>query len=101
MLKLETKADLQGLIDDEIQESLTLEYKASAALAKDSRARDELCKDISALANSAGGQIVYGIEEEDRKPKKIDGGSDLTREWIEQVIDSKVQPRIEGLTITP
>jgi predicted HTH transcriptional regulator len=60
----------------------TLDYKSSGALAKDSKSRDELCKDVSAFANSAGGQIVYGIDE---KNKKLDGGSALTREWIEQV----------------
>ena len=101
MLKLETKADMQRLIDDEIQESLTLDYKASPALAKDSKSRDEICKDVSAFANSAGGQIIYGIEEKDHKPVMIDQGSDVTREWIEQVIDSNVQPRIDGLVITP
>src|SRR5437870_11805234 len=101
MLKLEVKADLQRLIDDDIQESVTLDYKASPALAKDSKSRDELCKDISAFANSAGGQIVYGIEEKNQKPVKLDEGSSLTREWIEQVIESNVQPRIEGLMITP
>src|SRR6476620_4623355 len=98
MLTLATKADLQRLIDDGIPESLTLDYKDSAALAKDSKSRDELCKDVSAFANSAGGQIVYGINE---KNNKLDNGSALTREWLEQVIDSNVQPRIEGLVITP
>ena len=102
MLKVSTKADLQRLIDEEIQESLALDYKASPALGKDSKQREELCKDVSAFANSAGGQIIYGIEENrDRKPVKIDEGSDITREWVEQVIDSNVQPRIEGLLITP
>jgi hypothetical protein len=101
MLKISTKNDLQRLIDDEIQESLTLDYKASPSLGKDSKPRDELCKDVSAFANSASGQIIYGIEEKDQKPTKIDQGSDLTREWIEQVIDSKVQPRIDGLVIAP
>jgi hypothetical protein len=101
MLKISTQDDLQRLIDDEIQESLTLDYKASPSLGKDSKPRDELCKDVSAFANSAGGQIIYGIEEKDQKPTKIDQGSDLTREWIEQVIDSNVQPRIDGLVITP
>lgn len=101
MLRLATTADLQCLIDDEIQESLTLDYKASASLAKDSKSRDELCKDVSAFANSAGGQIIYGIEEKDRLPTKIDAGSELTREWIEQVIGSNIQPRLQGLVITP
>ena len=102
MLDLKTKADLDRLVADGIQESLTLDYKASPALTKDSKARDELCKDVSALANSAGGQIVYGIEEKNQKPLRVDeGNSIITREWIEQVIDSNIQPRILGLVITP
>jgi hypothetical protein len=103
MLDLKTKADFQRLIDDEIRESLTLDYKGSAALSKDSKPRDELCKDVSAFANSAGGQIIYGVIEKNQKPEALDQGADptITREWIEQVIDSNVQPRIEGLIITP
>jgi hypothetical protein len=103
MLQLNTEADLQRLVDDAIQESLTLDYKASPALAKDSKSRDELCKDVSALANSAGGQIIYGLEEKDQKPFRIDDGAagGISREWIEQVIDSNVQPRILGLVIVP
>jgi len=104
MLSLTTKADLQRLVDDEIPESLTLDYKQSLALAKDSPSRDELCKDVSAFANSAGGQIVYGIPERDHKPQPLDSGvpnDRITREWIEQVIDSRVQPRIQGLVIMP
>ena len=101
MLKIFTKEDLQRLVDEEIQESLTLDYKASPALARDDKPRDELCKDVSAFANSAGGQIIYGIVEKDRKPVKVDDGSDLSREWIEQVIDTHVEPRLDGLVITP
>lgn len=101
MLKLETKTDLERLIREEIQESLTLDYKASSALSKESRARDELCKDVSAFANSAGGQIVYGVEERRQRPTRIDDGSEALREWVEQVIDSNIQPRIEGLIVTP
>lgn len=104
MLRLTNKADLQKLIDDKINESLTLDYKASAALGWTDQRRDELCKDVTAFANSAGGQIVYGIKEgKNHFPVEIDEGADarITKEWIEQVIDSRVQPRIEGLTITP
>jgi Schlafen, AlbA_2 len=101
MLNISSKEDLQRLVDEEIQESLTLDYKASPSLARDDKARDELCKDVSAFANSAGGQNIYGIVEKDRKPVKVDDGSDLSREWIEQVINSRVQPRLDGLVITP
>ncbi len=99
MLRLETKADLQRLVDDEIRESLTLDYKASVSLGRRHDQRSELFKDISAFANSVGGQIIYGIEEIDRKPVRIDAGSSIDREWMEHIIDTNVQPRIEGLTI--
>jgi hypothetical protein len=101
-LELNNRDDLQRLIDDEIQESLTLDYKASGALGRQNNQRNELCKDVSAFANSAGGQIVYGITEEGHLPSGIDGGVDpqeISREWIEQVINSNIQPRIRGLII--
>jgi Putative DNA-binding domain len=101
MLKLESKADLEMLIREEIQESLTLDYKASPSLSKESKGRDELCKDVSSFANSAGGQIIYGIEEKNHRPTRVDDGSEITREWIEQVVDSNVQPRIDDLIIKP
>ena len=68
MLKIDTKADLERLIAEGIQESLTLDYKASPALAKGESQRNELCKDVTAFANSAGGQIIYAIEEDGRVP---------------------------------
>jgi hypothetical protein len=106
MLKLKHKSDLDRLITDDIQESLTLDYKAAAALGKSSDQRNELCKDISAFANSAGGQIIYGIEEKGHHPVRVqdtDGvpSADISREWVEQVIDSAVQPRIKDLHIQP
>jgi hypothetical protein len=106
MLKLEERPDLDGLIARDTPESLTLDYKDARSLGKSSPQRNELCKDVSAFANSAGGQIVYGIEEKDRHPVRVqeadgvDSGV-ITREWIEQVIDSSVQPRITGLRIKP
>ena len=54
MLKLESMADLDQLIKNEIPESLTLEYKASDSLGRSNDQRKELVKDVSAFANSAG-----------------------------------------------
>lgn len=104
MLDLTKKEDLQRLVDEGLEESLTLDYKASPALTREGKAPDELCKDVSALANSAGGQIVYGIEEDKAagKPSKVDDGvadPKITREWIEQILNSKVQPRMDGVRI--
>jgi len=104
MIGLKTKTDLQRLVDEGLEESLTLDYKASPSLARDSGKPEELCKDVSALANSAGGQLVYGIEEDKTagKPSKVDDGvidPKITKEWIEQILNSKVQPRMEGVRI--
>jgi len=93
---------LQELIAEQVQESLTLDYKASAALVKTEAYKAELSKDVSAFANSAGGRIIFGIIENNHLPASIDAGVDpsiITREWIEQVINSNIQPRIEGVTI--
>lgn len=103
MLDLSTRADLERLIEEGLPESLTLEYKAAAALGKSSEARSELVKDITALANSAGGQIIYGVRESDGLPRSIDGGVDasvFTPEWLGQVIETNATPRIQGLKIT-
>jgi hypothetical protein len=103
MLNLKTRDDLNRLIAEGIMESLTLDYKGSPSLGKLDKQRDELCKDVTAFANSAGGQIIYGVEEDKHVPTRLDDGADpaITKEWVEQVIDSRVQPRIEGLIIKP
>ena len=104
MLDLKNKADLQRLVDEGLEESLTLDYKASPSLSRDGKGPEELCKDVCALANSAGGQLIYGIEEDKAagKPSKLDDGvqdAKINKEWIEQILNSKVQPRMDGVRI--
>lgn len=102
------KEKLQRLIDDREEESLTLEYKAADALGKSSEKKREVSKDVSAMANSAGGVIIYGIREYDDEgrqhlPEKIDGieRAEYSKEWLEQVINSNIQRRIENVIIHP
>jgi len=94
--------DVQLLINDGVQESLFLEFKGCEALKKDNETRSEVSKDISSFANSAGGTIVYGLIEENHFPKKIDVGydpSEITKEWLEQIINSNIQQRVDNLKI--
>ncbi|WP_164936803.1 AlbA family DNA-binding domain-containing protein [Bradyrhizobium vignae] len=84
------------------QESLTLDYKASADLAKDNSKRNAVSKDVSAFANSAGGFIVYGILENKHVPTSIDvgvGRNILTKEWLESIIKSVIQPVVDAVAI--
>lgn len=104
MLRLTTEADIQRLIDDGIEENLSLDYKASDALGKTDGKKREIGKDVSAMANSDGGQIIYGIAEKDREPTRDDPGIDpavFSKETLEQIIDTNISPRIEGLVIVP
>ena len=56
-----TAADLRRLIDDEVGERKTLDYKRD--LPGNSRAdRIEFLADISSFANAEGGDLIFGIE---------------------------------------
>lgn len=95
--------DITALIDNEAEESVHLDFKAAGALSKDDKKKTEIAKDVSAFANSDGGIIVYGIEEQEHKAcalSYIDGNT-YTKEWLEQVIQDNIQRRIEGLEIFP
>lgn len=103
---MRTKEDLQRLIDNEVEESTILEYKSSFAV-QNPKWREELAKDISAMANSNGGTIVFGI-----KQKDIGNGnaiahrltpipsSEMTKDKLSQLLSSNIQPIINNLEIT-
>jgi hypothetical protein len=94
------REDLELFVQQQVQESLHLDYKRSEALSKGGQ--KEIPKDVSAFANSDGGMIIYGVEESGHLPVRIDEGipnSVVTREWIEQTILSNISPRIEGIQI--
>jgi hypothetical protein len=97
----------QEYIQAQAEESTTLEYKAADALGIGDGRKREITKDVSALANAAGGVIIYGIKEYDQKdkkhlPEKLDpiDRTQFSKEWLEQVINN-IRPRIDGLVIHP
>jgi hypothetical protein len=97
-----TEADLLNLIATRVQENIGLDYKRCGSLEHSDRKKADLSKDVSAFANSAGGTLVYGIVENHRIPVDLDVGYDptaITKEWIEQVINSTIQRRIDGVRI--
>jgi hypothetical protein len=96
---------LQRLIDEKIEESQSLEYKAVGALSKANK--EEITKDVSAMANAGGGTIIYGISEFSDKAKKYLPEklspvirTEFGKEWLEQVINN-IKPRIDNLVIHP
>jgi len=98
-----TENDITNIIVNQWEESLHLEFKSSESLGKTDGKKRELSKDISAFANSDGGMIFYGIKELDHKASELSfvDGRDVTKEWIEQVLNSNIYPKIPDLRIHP
>ncbi|MDB5258441.1 MAG: putative DNA-binding protein [Chitinophagaceae bacterium] len=98
-----TILDIESLITNEVEESIYLDFKESAALDKTDGKRKEISKDVSSFANSDGGIIIYGIKEENHKASALSfiNGNVYTKEWLEQVINSGVQRHIPDLKIFP
>jgi hypothetical protein len=94
-------------IHDKIEENQTLEYKSAKSLGKGSREKNEITKDISSMANSAGGVIMYGVAEGSEKknrhlPMRLDPVDriEISREWLVQIVNN-VRPKIDGVKVQP
>lgn len=97
-----TILDINEIINQGLEESVHLDYKRSESLSSSDVKKRELTKDVSSFANSDGGIIIYGVTEEDHKPKDFSfvEGNIYTKEWLENVITS-IRPRISGIRIFP
>ena len=74
-----TLSDIEKLIDEGIQEGKFIEYKRETyRLAADDRdfrkkQQEELLKDVSSFANTVGGHLILGVEEEKGVPINVCG----------------------------
>lgn len=98
-----TEDDINHLISLKVEESIYLDFKQAESLGLSERKKADIAKDISAFANSDGGFIVYGIKEDHHFADSLSfvDGNEFTKEWIEQVIQTRIQRKIEDLRIIP
>jgi len=89
---------LSSLLSLRIKESPNLEYKLELNMTSDKEKR-ELCKDLSALANSQGGYILFGIKETNGYPTSIEGirYDDSIGTRLRQVIASGISHRMQNI----
>ena len=94
---------IKSIIKNEIEESINIDFKSTAALSRVELKKKEISKDISAFANSNGGIIIYGINEINHKAAELSfvDGNEFTKEWLEQIISSTIQRNIPNLKIFP
>lgn len=95
-----TEAFLAQVCEEQWPETQTLEFKAILPL-NDEDARQEFRKDVCALANADGGDLVFGISEKVGRANAIlaiNGvNADATNRRLQQILESKVEPRIHGI----
>jgi hypothetical protein len=93
---------LDALVRDRVSEGRQLEYKETLPGEKDQDKREFLA-DISAFANSAGGDLIYGIREAGGVAAAVVGLPDVDpdqeRLRLEQLARAGIRPRIPGLRL--
>jgi len=106
------ESNLDELLKTHAEENINREFKRAEALGdklnhkRTEECKVEISKDVSSFSNSTGGVIIYGLEEEKKAPHEAKAISPIdpeafSKEWLEQVINSRIKPPIQGLKINP
>lgn len=106
-----SKEILENIVLTKEMESNTLEFKSGDDLnevmkSNNNKKNTEFSKDISAMANSNGGDIIYGISEEKKSDKSVAGSFSFVErnfliDSIEQKLNSLIIPKIDNIEIIP
>ena len=113
-LKEITEIDLQTLVNNQIGERKTLEYKQSLPRYDDmqnekvngksvTEEKKEFLADVSALANTAGGHLIVGVKEQDGLPVELCWvqvkNVDAEKLRLNSLLQDGLSPRIPGIEI--
>ena len=95
-------SDLQQLVDNEVSEGKTLEYKSELNF-KTVDERKEFLADVSSFANCIGGDLIFGIRENEETslPFYLIGiqieNVDELKKQLESCIRDSIEPRITDI----
>ena len=97
-----SEQDLLELIDTAIPEGIRIEYKLTT-YGKTDKDKKELLKDVTAFANTHGGHLIIGMDENEgiaislKGLERIDVDKEICR--IEQLLRTGIEPKIIGIKI--
>jgi hypothetical protein len=98
------EADLRALIENQVSEQKTIDYKQALPGNSDGDRKDFLA-DVSSFANASGGHLVYGMREEGGLPIELCGlevdDPDATVAALDSRIRDGIKPRIPGVVVWP
>jgi Putative DNA-binding domain len=95
-----SKTDLEAL---EAFEGLQIEYKRDL-YARTADGAEEFLKDVSSFANTAGGHIIIGMDENGGLPTNligIEGNLDAEKQRLESLLRDRIEPRMVGIGMQP
>lgn len=96
-LALVTEAHLQTLIANRVREGKTIEYKRQLPGTSDAD-KKEFLADISSFANTVGGDLIFGIEEDQGLPTHVVAlgpiDIDFQLQRLDNIIAAGLEPRI-------
>ena len=96
--------DLQALVDDQVREDKTIEYKFELPGNSDSQ-KAKFLASVSSLANTAGGDHVFGVEANGGLPERLSGvttgdpDADVLR--LDHILANGLDPRLPRVDIQP
>jgi hypothetical protein len=94
---LRKMSDIRSLITAKTRESEVIEYKDASQPSLNPK---EIAKDVSAMANSNGGVIIYGVSAQPTDktlPKDVTGIHQLHIESFDQIVNANIRPVITGI----
>lgn len=90
-------SDIEGIISSELREGKTVDYKRDLPGNSESQ-KKEFLYDVSSFANTVGGDLVIGVEEEDGVPSKVAAVEPVNLvdeiQRIDSILMSGIEPRI-------
>jgi hypothetical protein len=94
--------DLQGLVENAVGESKTIEYKRQLNINSD-KDKKEFLADVSSFANASGGDLIFGIVESKGIPTEIRGMDvndvDSEKLKLDSIIQDGIEPRLPSVQI--
>jgi Putative DNA-binding domain len=91
------EADFEGLLANGVPEGKTIDYKNSLPTNSDGD-KKEFLADVSSFANTAGGDILFGVDETQGVPTGLPGlalaDADLEIRRLDSIIGDGLEPRI-------
>jgi hypothetical protein len=97
-----TEDDLQRAVENHIPESVDLDWKKDFYKGTDP-GKKELAKDVSAMANTAGGMVVIGVHDGNQDHAHdlvpVDPEPGRGEEWIRSILANWIQPVVPNVGV--